>query len=180
MSARARGLVLVGAAAALVGGGTGSAVAAGATPAPKLSYSNIQLQKVWSGRQSMCWSLDGAKSSGAVLKIRGCAKKSSSAAKTQTFTLNLVDSSRRLFVIKNKLSGKCLYASSKRVGTTVKQAGCNSRSSAQRWAIGNSKFYNKSSNLVITALKDASGTKLTFTKASDSKDYQQRFDIRGQ
>ncbi|UXY30829.1 RICIN domain-containing protein [Streptomyces sp. HUAS TT20] len=108
-----------------------------------------------------CWSLDGSKRSGAVVKLRGCARKGSAAAVTQTFTLKWVNprdpKAQRLYEIRNKRSGLCLKAVGPLSGGKVAQVKCAGHDTAKRWWLAGGTFHNVAAGRVILAKGDARG-----------------------
>ncbi len=161
MKKTARTLVLAASATAILGGGVTPAVAA--EPGTTGSYTNVRLAKVWGTPpgKDVCISNDGKKNSGAVLVIRRCGSGAE-----QRWTLK--GDSRGLYTIKNKKSAKCMGVTSKASGTQVKQYGCSSSSTKQRWALQGSKIINKWSGKALTAESSSSGRKLTITKYNES------------
>ncbi|MER7107936.1 RICIN domain-containing protein [Streptomyces sp. NPDC000229] len=156
-----KGLVLAGAATAMLAGTVAPATAATAGAAKATSpYANVRLEKVW-GKIGMCLSMDGSTKNNAVLKLRGCSKNDAS----QRWTLS---GSKGVYTIKNRKSGKCLGVSSTKSGTQVTQRSCNAKSSTQQWTLGGSKIISKWAGKVITANNDASGTKIVISQYDKS------------
>ncbi|MDX2527619.1 RICIN domain-containing protein [Streptomyces europaeiscabiei] len=164
-----KGLVLAGAAGALLAGGALPASAAGAGAQDKVpkGYGNVRLEKVF-GTYGMCLSMDNSKANKADLKLRKCAKK----ATTQRWDLVWINDNKpnqaRIFVIKNKHSKKCLYVRSAKTKTQVEQTSCNTKSKAQQWTFAGSTIKNVSAKKVLTAASSSSGQKITITPVDGS------------
>ncbi|UXY30827.1 RICIN domain-containing protein [Streptomyces sp. HUAS TT20] len=164
MKKTVRGLVVSGAAVAVLGG---VVAPAGAAPAESDPYKNTGLTKVY-GKIGLCFSMEDSKKSKASVKLRGCNKK----ATTQRWNLLWVNSNkpaeRPRYVIQNRKSGKCLAPTSKKSGAVVKQYGCNKKSKAQSWVLYDRRIISyDSGKLVMSAQSDRKGTAITLMKYSN-------------
>lgn len=158
------GLVLAGAAGALLAGGVvpASAAVTGTQDKVPQGYGNVHLEKLF-GTGGKCLSMDNAKGNKAVLKLRKCARK----ATTQRWDLVWINDEtpkqKNLYVIRNKHSKKCLYVPSSKTNTQVRQTSCNTKSKAQQWKFTASTITNVSAKKLLTASSDKVGTKITIT-----------------
>ncbi|MEU8568772.1 ricin-type beta-trefoil lectin domain protein [Streptomyces pathocidini] len=161
-----RGLVVAGAAVAVLGGAVAPVSAAGM--GAQASYTNTRVEKTYAPDKAACFTMKGETKSGKALYQAKCGKNS-----TQRWDIKRVGTSggNNLYVIKNRKSGKCLYVGSKTSGSAITQVKCKTSDSHQQWVLSGSRIINKWASKAILSPNDKSGTKLKTGKwGGGSKD----------
>lgn len=176
-----RGVACAVASAGLVAGCAGGTQAPDpATPtvgAKQSPYASIQLEKVL-GRPGMCWSLGSDGGRAAPLELDRCDRPG---VPNQTFTLTRLEGGtdeQNWYLIRNNRTDQCLRALDGKPGARVVPDRCAEKEAGQ-WSISDSRFSNRESGLVITAVSEKPGSALTTAKLSVGAGQDQKFDIRG-
>ncbi|MGV9881015.1 RICIN domain-containing protein [Streptomyces sp. NPDC003006] len=176
-----RGVAWAVVSAGLVAGCTGGTqepdTATATVGTEKNPYASIQLERVL-GKPGLCWSLSSDEGRAALLELARCEQPGQ---QSQTFTLTRVETGadeRNWYRIRNDRTGQCLRAFDGKPGTRVVQDRC-AEDKAGQWSIRGSRFGNRESGLVITAVGEKPGSPLTTAKLSTGAGEDQKFDIRG-